>query len=69
MPQLATLTDGATLTPADYDALTCCGHPARVAHATEALPVAGAVCETCLCCVTSPDYGAANVQRCRRHRS
>jgi hypothetical protein len=62
------ITSGDTITAEAYDQLTCCGQPALVGHATETLPVAGAVCERCMCAVTSaPGYGAVTVGRCTRH--
>ncbi|MFF0409083.1 hypothetical protein ACFYUY_01435 [Kitasatospora sp. NPDC004745] len=64
------LTDGAVLPPTGYDNLVCCGQSARVAHATNTLPVPGAVCESCWCTVTSsPGYGPITVRRCNRHGS
>lgn len=65
---LTDITSGDTITAEDYDQLACCEQPALVGHATETLPVAGAVCERCMCAVTSaPSYGAVTVGRCFRH--
>ncbi|MEU8920327.1 hypothetical protein AB0D10_05225 [Kitasatospora sp. NPDC048545] len=66
MPQLA---DGDTLTHADYDTLVCCGRPMLVGHATAQLPIAGATCETCLCVITSQEYGPIHVNACSVHRA
>ena len=68
--RIAETADGDSITADTYDSLTCCGQPARVAHATDALPVPGAVCDKCRCLVTSrAGYGPATVQRCIQHRS
>jgi hypothetical protein len=62
------ITEGTSLSPEAYDQLTCCRRPARIAHATATLPVAGAVCDQCMCVVTSAEgYGAVTVGRCTRH--
>ncbi|MGW2371689.1 hypothetical protein [Kitasatospora sp. NPDC001683] len=67
---ISRLTDGAALSADAYDTLTCCGQPVRVAHSTETLPVAGAICETCWCTVTSiADYGPITIRRCNHHGS
>jgi hypothetical protein len=64
------LKDGDVLSSSEYDTLTCCDRPARIAHATGSLPIAGAVCETCWCAVTSlPGYGPITINRCTGHRS
>ncbi|WBP89520.1 hypothetical protein [Kitasatospora cathayae] len=69
MTDIHALGPNTTLTRAEYDELVCCGQPARVAHATDTLPVAGAVCGTCLCAVTSVRYGAVSVRPCITHAS
>lgn len=59
---------GESITAEAYDQLACCGQPMLVGHATETLPVAGAVCERCMCAVTSaPGYGAVTIGRCTQH--
>ena len=68
--QLSEITIDDALTAETYDQLTCCGQPAHIAHATDSLPVSGAVCNRCLCAVTSgPGYGPVTVSRCHRHNA
>jgi hypothetical protein len=64
------LGDGNVLSSTAYESLVCCDQPARIAHATGSLPIAGAVCEACWCTVTSlPGYGPITINRCTGHRS
>lgn len=59
-----------SITAADYDQLTCCDQPTRVAHASDTLPIPGAICEACWCSVTSlPGYGPTTVNHCLEHRA